>query len=463
MRIDYKIFYILLCFSAVLLIALDYILPPLVMKSFSILEDSQVSKAQDSAENTLNDKIGRLRVLNKAVSSMGISTTDAGIADSLEADFLAIVPFEEKAFPQAFGISNDMLVSLVARYGEMKRTSGLLEIDGKPAVLDVIKGDKGYVIMGDMIDGRISSSLATGDYFTLEKINSPVLQDVSYAKRTLVDKRNQDYIYAYSMEEDIFGKKAFYSKVKVPREIYRIGLSQIEIVFYVLVLGLVLLMIAILHSVKSIITNRLGILMESIKTNRRSKGKERIVSFSGDDEVSILSREISDAFYRIEEGRKNLEREQSHLDSILKSMHDSVFIFNESGKLLSSYVLDSKGKGRHISSKAAAGYLPKDVMGIVSKTIRDIRNDGGFKDVSYSLRKDGKREWYDANISEKKDSKGKYDGVIMVARNVTDTKEMEKRMKEKMSELESLNKLMVGRELKMVELKKKIKELGGKI
>jgi hypothetical protein len=463
MRIDYKIFYILLCLSAVLLIALDYILPPLVMKSFSVLEDSQVAKAQDGADNTLNSRVNRLTVLNRTVSSIGIDTLDEELVNSFEADFLAIVPFQEGSSPKIFGLSEDMVTSLVSRYGETKRRSGLLEIDGKPAILDIAKGESDYFIMGEIVDGRISSSLSTGDYFTLEKINSPVLQDVSYAKRTLIDKRNQDYVYAYSMEEDIFGKKAFYSKVKVPREIYRIGLSQIEIIFYVLVLGLVILMIAVIQSVKSIITNRLSVLVDSIKINRNSRGKERIVSFSGNDEIAVLSREVSDAFYKVEEGRRNLEREQSHLDSILRSMHDSVFIFDEKGRLSSSYILDVGGKGRHISSKVAARYLPKDVMGIISRAIKDISKDGGFKDVSYSLRNNGKKEWYDANISEKKDSKGRYDGVIMVARNVTDTKEMEKRMKEKMSELESLNKLMVGRELKMVELKKKIKELGGKI
>ena len=48
-------------------------------------------------------------------------------------------------------------------------------------------------------------------------------------------------------------------------------------------------------------------------------------------------------------------------------------------------------------------------------------------------------------------------------RDVTKRRETEEKLREKMDELERFNKLMIGRELRMVELKKRIKELEEKL
>lgn len=57
------------------------------------------------------------------------------------------------------------------------------------------------------------------------------------------------------------------------------------------------------------------------------------------------------------------------------------------------------------------------------------------------------------------DEKGELTGSVHIAKDITERKKTEEDLKRKMEELEGFNKIAVGRELKMIELKEKIKAL----
>ncbi|MDZ7762823.1 MAG: hypothetical protein U5K00_00125 [Melioribacteraceae bacterium] len=58
---------------------------------------------------------------------------------------------------------------------------------------------------------------------------------------------------------------------------------------------------------------------------------------------------------------------------------------------------------------------------------------------------------------------GNITGIIGLIRDVTERLLAEETLKEKLNELEKFNKVMVGRENKMIELKKEINELCAKL
>jgi hypothetical protein len=103
--------------------------------------------------------------------------------------------------------------------------------------------------------------------------------------------------------------------------------------------------------------------------------------------------------------------------------------------------------------KAREGYKQVFEKGLVSNYPLTIRHrDGRFTDVLY-------------NASVYKDTRGNVLGVFAAARDVTAQKKAEAevaeqrtRELERLAELERFQKLTVGRELKMIELKKEIEE-----
>lgn len=73
--------------------------------------------------------------------------------------------------------------------------------------------------------------------------------------------------------------------------------------------------------------------------------------------------------------------------------------------------------------------------------------------------KDGSYYWVDTSIAPIMDENGKPVRYISVRFLITDRKDAEELEHEKTAELERVNKVLIDRELKMIELKKKIKEL----
>lgn len=108
--------------------------------------------------------------------------------------------------------------------------------------------------------------------------------------------------------------------------------------------------------------------------------------------------------------------------------------------------------------KARQGYQQVFAKGFVSDYPLTIR------------RKDGKLTHVLYNASVYKDSDGNVLGVFAAARDVTAQKQVERELTEqrgkeleRLAELERFQKLTVGRELKMIELKKEIEELRRKL
>ena len=94
----------------------------------------------------------------------------------------------------------------------------------------------------------------------------------------------------------------------------------------------------------------------------------------------------------------------------------------------------------------------------IIKAIETGKNETGIMHQDAVEGKRGERYWEDIGVPMK-DGDGNVTEVIKIARNITDRMKREKDLNRKNEELEKFNSLAVGRELKMVELKREINSL----
>ncbi len=171
---------------------------------------------------------------------------------------------------------------------------------------------------------------------------------------------------------------------------------------------------------------------------------------------------------RYEEKLKLSEKKYRHL---FNSLNDAVFVH--------PFVVRGFGKFIEVNDIACKrlGYSRAELLNMTAADISDpefvkaflaseAQNNPLFKKrkvvfETYHIKKNGRKV-----PVEILSTFGEYEGqeiIISVARDISERKKAEKEIKKKVEELERLNNSMVGRELKMIELKKEINELREKL
>lgn len=159
---------------------------------------------------------------------------------------------------------------------------------------------------------------------------------------------------------------------------------------------------------------------------------------------------------------REVKLSENFFNNILNFIGDPVFVKDADSKFIfvNNSLCDMLGmKKEDILGKTLGESLPKAEMDLFLKNDRMVISSGKDNISEEPLTGKGGKVF---NIITKKtrylDEKGnKF--LIGVIHDITYRKNMELELQDKISELERTNKLMVGRELKMLELKKEINEL----
>jgi PAS domain S-box-containing protein len=163
-----------------------------------------------------------------------------------------------------------------------------------------------------------------------------------------------------------------------------------------------------------------------------------------------------------------LNEKQKFLDAIIENIPDMIFVkeaedlrftlFNNAGeKLLGQKREDLIGKNDH-------DFFPKDQADFFIKKDQETLSEGKLVDIPEEpiTTPSGVRYLHTKKVPIlNEDGKPVY--LLGISEDITEKKQAGENLKKHVSELERFQKLSVDRELRMIELKKRIKELEGEL
>ncbi len=152
-----------------------------------------------------------------------------------------------------------------------------------------------------------------------------------------------------------------------------------------------------------------------------------------------LIQKLEETVTKLEKARDGIKGSKEFMEHVLDSVTDG-FIF-----------IDSEGKVSLANQKGKL--LQKEAL----KRIEPEFLAEGECTCDFELLID--ERYYDPQCSSVVNGNNTYLGSALVLRDVTERKNIEEDLKVRVEELEKWQRLTVGRELKMIELKKRIKEL----
>ena len=182
----------------------------------------------------------------------------------------------------------------------------------------------------------------------------------------------------------------------------------------------------------------------------------------------IKKRKVEDELAECKKSNDQLRESLERMTAIFNSTRDGIAVLDKTGKIISinkSLVEIGGYSEKDIVGKRIAVlkmFTPKSLAKIMAAFIK--RMAGGVippYEVEAKM-KNGKKKQIEIHGSLLK-IRGKIIGDVAVLRDITDRKKTGAELEKKNEELEKFIKLSVGREMRIIELKGKIKELEDKL
>lgn len=128
-----------------------------------------------------------------------------------------------------------------------------------------------------------------------------------------------------------------------------------------------------------------------------------------------------------------LRESEERLRSTISSMDDLVFVLDKNGVFLDYYQAGSKfglyaPPGQFLGKSYNEVDLPPEVVKSYDTAFNAVAADGSVQHLDYSIEMKGEKKWFSANVSMRKDSHGKFNGVTVVSRDITERKELQERI-----------------------------------
>lgn len=277
-------------------------------------------------------------------------------------------------------------------------------------------------------------------------------------------------IAGYAILSDFYGQHALLVKVESPRDIYQQGQRSIRYLVVSLIASGATFLFLSLWLLDFLILSRLGKLSQAVNIITQKKDLSgRIPQLPGNDELERLSDKINVMLEQLEETQHKLHEEQEKAQSYVDIAEVMIIVIGRDEKVL---MINKKGcqvlgreKADVVGKNWFDAFLPERIRGEVRQKFGQLMK-GEISPVEYVenqvVTARGEERlivWHNSVVV---DHEGHVLASVSSGEDITEKKASEVKMQGYTKELERLNRVMVGRELKMMKLKQEIEELKNK-
>ena len=205
-----------------------------------------------------------------------------------------------------------------------------------------------------------------------------------------------------------------------------------------------------------------------LRSRRKDTGREWLISFSGapvydEKGEQVLAVVITRDITQRKKAEEELKESEEKLRSLFESASDYFIYLDQKGNFLDvntrALELIGKRKGEVIGKNfAELGIFPEEDLPSIIKSFRKGLAEGAHTSMQHIRSRGGQLVAVESSTSSVRGKKG-VAGVMIVSRDITERIRMEDELKKQIELLEKANRLMIGRELRMVELKRRLREL----
>lgn len=355
--------------------------------------------------------------------------------------------------------------------GILKTENGLLLY----VVQEVYRSDRsgdssGLIIFGRYIDQGMMNSLTNLTQFEAEIMmwDEELPKDyqemkteyLESGKESLVQVLNNQIISGYLVIRDVFGSPVAIVRSDINRDITMQGRLGMRLLIGILILiGITIIIIDYWLLVKVVLGKIIQMSSDVDNLRKNPEDKKRLNIFGVNDEVDRLRSDINNML-------DSLDREKQKGETLIDLINALVVTIGIDGEVL---LINKKGlemlgyeKEEVVGKNWFQNFIPQEARGETYRLFSELSVENlaeNSENENEVLTKDNRRLlilWRNTVI---KGGDGKVISTLSLGEDITVRKEEEKRKEEYGKELERLNAAMVGREIKMIELKNEIDRL----
>jgi PAS domain S-box-containing protein len=162
----------------------------------------------------------------------------------------------------------------------------------------------------------------------------------------------------------------------------------------------------------------------------------------------------------LREPQEAVKKSLVSLNNILSAITDLVFTFDEDGRFTfyhTPYTSELYAPPHQFIGEKHSEVMPPHLDELFAEAFEKNRR-GEISEYTYQLRIGGKDKYFHAKLSPMF-SEDEFTGSVAVVREITELKRKKEDLRAKNRELERINRFLADRELEIIGLKERIKEL----